>query len=590
MFKSFKWKLVLSFIIPILLLVLIIGLTVVKVVDHFYLQQIEQQLINEARLIAAQTQPSDYYEHSSALAEIVAEAAKNSRARVTLIAADGTVLADSDEDPSQMTNHSNRPEVHAALLGQTGSITRQSSTLHIRMKYAAVPVKQDSRVIGVVRLALPLSFIDALLNRLWWIILAIMGLAAILAAFVSYRMATRLAEPIIDLTEVADSITQGNLKGRVYYDGEDEIGTLAGAMNTMAQRLEEKIGELTDTKARLESILANSVNGVVLMGTDRHILTINNRACELFSVDKESALNRHQLEITHSYAINDAIEQALREERDVQMECILHILGEKIVQVYAVPVLSQTGNLETILLVLNDITELKRLETIRKDFVANVSHELRTPMAAISGFAETLMQENAENETVYEFSRIIHDEATRLSRLVNSLLELSRVEAADPDLKLTSFNMYEVITDTVTKLEQQTKTKNVIIDLELSAQNSEVQADRDRIDQVMINILDNAIMHSPENGTVRISLSSTSDEVEVIVADEGHGVPDGEEDRIFERFYRVDRSRSRKAGGTGLGLSIAKHIIEVHKGTIGVKTNDSGGASFYFTLPLKQGL
>ncbi|MGE5405749.1 MAG: hypothetical protein ACM3PP_12515, partial [Candidatus Saccharibacteria bacterium] len=212
MFRSFKWKLVLAFIIPILLLVFTIGFAMVRVVDQFYLQQVEEQLTNEAQLIADQTRALEYSERSKELKTIAAQAAKQSHSRVTVVAPNGMVMADSEEDPAKMENHATRPEVRAALLGKTGSITRDSSTLHMRMKYVAVPVTKDGQVIGVVRISLPLKSIDELLFRLWWIIFVVMALAAIVAALISYRIASRLAEPITNITEVAESIADGNLK------------------------------------------------------------------------------------------------------------------------------------------------------------------------------------------------------------------------------------------------------------------------------------------------------------------------------------------------------------------------------------------
>ncbi|MGE5416530.1 MAG: ATP-binding protein [Acidobacteriota bacterium] len=586
MFRSFKWKLVLAFIVPILVLVFTIGFAMVRVVDQFYLQQVEEQLTNEAQLIADQTRALEYSERSKELKTITAQAAKQSHSRVTVVAPNGMVMADSEEDPAKMENHATRPEVRAALSGKTGSITRDSSTLHMRMKYVAVPVTKDGQVIGVVRISLPLKSIDELLFRLWWIIFVVMALAAIVAALISYRIASRLAEPITHITQVAESIADGNLNGRVYYQDTDEIGILADAMNTMAQKIESHINEISEIKARLESVLENTVNGVILMGPDSHILLINKKACEMFAVDEPSATDRHQLEITHSYAINDALEQTTREKQPVHTECTLHIMGEKTVQIHTIPVFKENAGIESLLLIINDVTELKRLETIRKDFVANVSHELRTPMTSISGFAETLMNENADNETVYEFSRIIHDEAGRLSRMVNSLLELSRIEASNPELKLTRFSVQNLITNTIAKLEQQIDNKHITVELRLTHLDLEVEADRDRIEQVVINILDNAITHSPEHGRISIYVQAEPNELKVTISDEGPGIPAGEEKRIFERFYRIDKSRARKDGGSGLGLSIARNIVEVHKGTIGVENTRSGGASFYFTLPL----
>lgn len=282
--------------------------------------------------------------------------------------------------------------------------------------------------------------------------------------------------------------------------------------------------------------------------------------------------------------MSDAIDAVIKERKPIKKEYVLHNIGEKIIEANIVPILDDQ-EFEGVLVVLNDISEIKRLERIRKDFVANVSHELKTPIAAISGFAETLLVENPENETVTDFSRIIYEEATRLARLVNSLLDLSRIESEDANLKLESFDIRECIYSVAGKFEKRFTEKRLTLKTEFPDSKVVIKADRDRVTQVVINLLDNAVNYSQKDTDITIRVEERSQDVTVEFADHGPGIPPDETARIFERFYRVDKSRTRKDGGTGLGLSIVKHIVEAHGGNTFVHSTPGEGSTFGFTLP-----
>lgn len=582
--RSFKWRLALNYIVLILVLMLLVGYMVVQFVDRFYMDNLRHQLHYEASLISELIQNQDFSKHTPAMDRIAERAGKDTSARITIIAANGTVLADSQEDAGVMENHANRPEVRTALTGEGTSVIRYSSTLKTKMIYLALPVVQNGHVKGVVRVSLPLIGIQSLLNRLWLIIFAIMGIAGIIGALLSFNFANRLSAPLLEMTEVAGEMAGGNLKRRVYYEKDDEIGILAEAMNTMAQTLDDKISELSEIKSRLETVLTNTVNGIVLIGREKDILFINPAARRLLGEEAAGAIGKYHVEATRSYAMSESIDEVFKARKPIKKEYVLHNIGEKTIQTNIVPIFDDR-EFEGILVVLNDISEIKRLERIRKDFVANVSHELKTPIAAISGFAETLMVENPENETVMDFSRIIYDEANRLARLVNSLLDLSRIESDDADLNLKNIDIRECIYYVAAKIDKRLKEKRLKLITEFPDSKVIVKADMDRLTQVIINLLDNAINYSPDGTDIIVRIEALSQDIKIEVSDQGPGLPPDETARVFERFYRVDKSRNRKEGGTGLGLSIVKHIVEAHGGTVFVSSTPGIGSTFGFTLP-----
>lgn len=587
MTNSFKWRLILSYITLILFFVLVVGLVLVRSIDSFYMDNLKQHLIYEAQLIAELSRNYDFSRGTTEMSQLAFMASKDTRARVTIVAVDGTVLADSREDSRKMENHANRPEIRSALNGEVRSTTRYSSTLKTDMMYVAVPVTRGGQVNGAVRLSLPLTAINSLLRRLWTVVFTIMAVAALLSGLLSLKFVNTLTRPLSNMTEVARSMAAGNLKRRVHYDKNDEIGVLAGAINTMAHNLDETISEISEIKSRLETVLENTVNGIIFISAENQILFINPAARELLGVQNINVEGKRDIELIHSYALAQCVDQVIRERKPIKQEFVLHSAGNKTVEGNIVPIENSAG-FQGVLVVLNDISELKRLETIRRDFVANVSHELKTPVAAISGFAETLMVENPENQTVQEFSRIIYEEATRLARLVSGLLELSRLESVEVNLTLEDFDMRDCIRSTLTRYERQLAEKRLAMDLQLPDEKVMVKADWDRMHQVLLNLLDNAVSHSQEGATITVALADRISDVLVSVVDQGPGIPEEETERIFERFYRVDKARTRKDGGTGLGLSIVKHIVRAHGGHVGVDSVPGKGSNFYFTIPRKH--
>ncbi|MGE5545219.1 MAG: two-component system histidine kinase PnpS [Bacillota bacterium] len=584
MVNTFKWRLVLSYMALILVFVLAGGLLGARYLEKSHMESLRQTMVSQAQLVGEMLGEYDLTGPSPEIADLVRKIGQDTRARIIVVSSAGAILADSQEDGTPINNLGRLPEIREALRGNPSFFSRFNPDLGTDMLYTAAPVIKDSRVQGVVRMAVPLTGMKNLFHQHWWIISLLIGSAGTLGLLVSLRFVNRMTTPLSDMTEVACSMAGGDLTRRVHYDRDDEIGILARAMNTMARNLDEKISEISEVKNRLETVLENTVNGIILIGTSDQILFINPAARKLLGVEEADVQGKRQIEVTRSFALTQCVDQVIRDRKPIQKELVLHSIGEKTVQTNIVPI-EDMSTLRGILVVVNDITELKKLETIRKDFVANVSHELKTPIAAISGFAETLMDETAGNPTAQEFSRIIYDEALRLARMVENLLELSRIESFDPQLKLEEFDIRDCVAGSLERLDPQLKEKGIKVETFFPEDPVMTKADWDRITQVMINLLDNAINYSREGGTIEIEIEDRAHDIMVQVTDHGSGIPRHETSRIFERFYRVDKARTRKGGGSGLGLSIAKHIIEVHGGYIDVRSRVGHGSTFFFTLP-----
>lgn len=582
MFRTFRWKLTGSYLLLIMLLLIIAGGLVFSSFKSYYLQNLELRLTREANLIADMARyigsdTTDSYQ------ELCVIASRDSDTRVSIINQDGVVLGDSEFDTRQMEIHKSRPEVYQALHGKVGVAMRYSTTEKIKMLYVAVPfVNQEES--GVVRLAMPLAELAAINKRILIIMLVALLVAAFLATILSLLMAKRFSGPLDEITTGVQDMAGGNLERRICYQGDDELGILARAFNDMAEHIEHGVSEISEVKNRFEALLENTVNGILMADAEGRISYANPVALALIGI-QGSIIGRNKSEVINNYEILETIDQVKKDLKPVRKELILHNLAEKTVEVNIVPIMDAKTTTQGVLVVLNDISELKRLEQVRKDFVANVSHELKTPLATISGFAETLLDDEGKNpEAAMEFNRIIYDEAQRLNNLINGLLELSRIEAEQAELNIQPTNIAEVLQHTINIAQRQYNHNNISLHCISASCHPVIKSDPVLIAHVLSNLLDNAIKYSPENGQIDVILKELEDRVVVTVQDNGMGIPQHELSRIFERFYRVDKARSRKTGGSGLGLSIVKHLVENLGGQISVESTPGVGSKFSFML------
>lgn len=507
---------------------------------------------------------------------LVRSLAKEENIRITVVDPQGVVVADSEENPKAMENHRGRPEIIEALGGATGRSLRFSSTAQKEMLYIAIPLQSEGKIVGVLRTSLFLSQIETLLfslkmNIIW--IAAVIALVSLIGALIFVRS---LSRPINDLMAAARRIGAGDLKVRVFLKKKDEIGRLADTFNYMGEQLETSFSELAHQKEELNSIIASLKEGLLVLDRTGDVLRCN----ESFSkaVGKTLTYGKPYWEAFRNAQFSELLERVRRERKGSAGE--VELLG----RIYLCSVtLLEPG--QQIVAVFHDITETKSLERIKRDFVVNVSHELRTPLTSIKGFTETLEGEVTEEGKRYV--DIIRRNTDRLINIVSDLLLLSELEEKSP-LQLERINLGSLAENVARIFDPRLKEKSLALSLEGTAGLPTITADPFKVEQLFVNLLDNAIKYT-EKGEIRVAMAASNEHVVIRISDTGIGIPNQDLPRIFERFYVVDKSRSRKFGGTGLGLSIVKHIVLLHNGHIDVESSPGVGTTFSITLPVNQG-
>ena len=507
--------------------------------------------------------------------------------RVTIIAADGKVLGDTDLDNEalrEVENHANRPEVIEAVRGGTGRSIRYSRTVAENMLYVASRIDPGDPARGVIRLALPLTDVTRAQEAVRVPILLAAVLSVGVAGLLGWAVARGPASRLEAIARVASQFAAGRMDVRAEPGGDDETSVLARSLNRMADELEERLILVERERSQLRTVLEGMVEGVVLTDPTGRILVANDAFRRIFDAQLPVE-GRRPLETARVPALQEAIESALEADEPLTREIALGGAMEKVIQA-SLAAIRERGATVGAVAVFHDVTELKRLERVRQEFVANVSHELRTPLTAIKGYAETLRDGGLRDpETAAEFVRVIHRHAERLRALIEDLLDLAAVEQGEARLKPAAVRARDVVTQAEAVVRPAADARGQTLVIDLPADLPAVLADRDRLAQVLINLLDNAVKFTPEGGRVTLSASAAGGRVVLAVSDNGVGIPPGDLPRIFERFYRVGRSRDRREGGTGLGLAIAKHLTQAMQGTIEVESVQASGTTFRVSLP-----
>jgi two-component system, OmpR family, phosphate regulon sensor histidine kinase PhoR len=586
--KSFKYKLIFSYVVIILISFSLIAFFLDRYFEENSVQDLKQSLVNQAALIENQLFPQNLKTDNTVYLErLVKDLSPRIRARITIIDRQGRVLADSEESAEgvlRMENHANRPEVKSALNGMAGEEIRHSATLNLDMLYVALPIRDVNGIIGVLRLALPLANVQKILFTIRKTILLALFLALVLAFVLGSVMAQETIKPIKRMIQIARRFSQGEFGSRIFPIPKDEIGELADTFNKMAQDIEDKIKEIKSQNQQLGAILSSMIEGVIVVGKSSRIISVNPTIEKIFGVSNAEVSGKFFLEAIRNNDISELIKEVVSKRQFISKELDLAWPVQKIFQINASPIFEKDA-VSGCLVVIHDITEIRKLETMRRDFVANVSHELKTPLTSIKGFVETLMEgawEDKENSG--HFLRIIQDHTNRLNSLISDLLELSYLESREIKLELKEINLKGLLDEVLSGFKSQLNKKSIEVKNELP-DSLLVKADKDRVEQVFTNLLDNAIKFNQEKGSIKIQSREINGKVKITVEDSGIGIPAKDIPRIFERFYRVDKARSRELGGTGLGLSIVKHIVELHGGSVGVESTEGLGSTFWFILP-----
>ena len=585
-------KLTLTLVGFVAVTTLVAGVYLRHALDQFAVEALQARLATAGRLLHDETRGLLRGKAGAEeMARFTRRAAVPTGSRVTVIALDGLVLGDSDIAPGdlgRLENHKDRPEVRAALDGHLGHDRRTSVSVNAPLLYVALPVIEDShRIVGVLRLALPLSAVTAAYHDLHRGML-IGGLVALAVAFgIGIFVAGRVTRPIVEMQAIARRMSEGQFAVRAPVRSVDEIGALGRALNVMVGRLREQLESVESERAKATAILDGMVEGVIAVDDHEAILLMNERARVIFGVGAGRGEGKPFQEIVRNADLHEIFRDSHAPDGGaLQRELRLRHPADRTLRVSAVP-LALSGGETGVVMVLQDVTELRRLEQVRTEFVANVSHELRTPLTAIQGYLETLLGGALEErEYAHRFLEIAFRHTERLGRLLNDLTDLSNIELGKVSLRLAPVRVSEVVASVIDIVSAKATAGRVGLVTDVRPPELSINADHDRLAQILINLVDNAVKYTPENGWVTVRARALEDgRVELMVRDTGVGIPRADLPRITERFYRVDKARSRELGGTGLGLAIVKHLVMAHGGELVIESEQGEGTTVRVALP-----
>ena len=585
------WKLGFAFFALLIAVLLPVDFYAERALRRDYERAGFEQLAAIARIaLANPPQPSSLAPASSipadraALRDWVAKMAA-SNVRVTVITADGLVLADSQSDPSTMENHAGRPEIRDAFAKGDGQSIRYSVTIKSNLLYYAVRLSSPGAPPVVLRFALPLQTVDQVIwefrRRLWLASLVMLLVTGAASLFISRSFSDRVDR----LTKFSLRVAEGDFRPIDADRTGDALESLAASMNATASRLDRTIRTLTEERNLSSAILGSMVEGVAVVNASERLLFANGGFAEILGLDVPPHSGSALVEVVRQTELIEAVREVLKGASRVEAEIVTGTLRQHF---FAVTVASvRAAETSGAVIVLHDITELRKLERVRRDFVANVSHEFKTPLTAIQGFAETLLAGAIDDpQNRLRFLEIILEHSRRLARLTDDLLKLSKMDADRLELEIRRLSVSQFVESCIETTQRPAAEKDLRISVNLQQPLPDIAADRRRLAEVLQNLLDNAMQYTPAGGQIMVSASADGAEVTFTVSDTGIGIPQADQSRIFERFYRVDVARSREVGGTGLGLSIAKHLVEAHGGRIWVESEVGQGSQFHFTVPL----
>jgi two-component system phosphate regulon sensor histidine kinase PhoR len=584
--KRLFWRIYVYFLVVTLGALVMTAWYVDRSLYRFHQEQVAGNLLARARIIAREL-PVPLDHDPVAVNQLVNDLGRLAQTRTTVILPDGRVIADSAENPAVMETHKNRPEIMAALAGKTGQSLRYSDTLRRRLIYLAIPVMHRGEVAGVVRVSLPLAVIDEALTALYASValggLVVAGVVALLAL----ALARRITRPLEYMRQASEQFARGELTAKIPVPDTVEMGALALTMNQMALQLHERIRTVALQHNEQRAVLANMVEGVLAVDLMERILHINPAACLLLDVNDGDSRGRHILETVRNIELQEFLGVTLNSAVPTEREMVLRGDAERFIQLHGTALKDADGKTIGALIVMNDITRLKRLETMRRDFVANVSHELKTPITTLKGCVETLTGGALDNPAeAHRFLDMMGRHVGRLELMVEDLLALARLEfeAERGEIPLAPGKVAEVMTRAVQSFAKRAEAKRITFGMECP-ESLQALMNAPLLEQALGNLLDNAIKYSPGESRIRVTGAVVKGQVELAVTDQGQGIEKVHWDRIYERFYRVDQARSRALGGTGLGLAIVKHIAIAHHGGVALESVPGKGSTFVIRIP-----
>lgn len=586
--SRFFWKLYLGFVAVIALTAVVMALILGRLIYVDTFAEIQHTLREKALMLCELASPALSNWEGASMQKTVMRLGQETNTRLTVIRADGVVVADSDQDPVRMENHLSRPELQQAASQGWGLARRYSATLKVDMLYYAVPVKSGDRTLGYTRASLPLSAIDRHLSYLTRFTIAWSLLAALAALITGIALARQIGRPVASITSAVLSLTAGDYTAELRAASSDEVGELAHAFNQLRQELRLRIDTIESERNQLSAILAGMVEGVIAVDREERIVHLNQVAATVFEVLPEQCLGKRVWEAIRLPAVVNTVSAAMQSSAVTRMEISLaHQAKDALLELRASPLRDSLGRIDGAVLVVHDVTELRHLETVRREFVANVSHELKTPLTAIHGFIETMLDDELmPGETQRRFLRKMRDQSARLAALVSDLLTLSRVESEESAVERAPLDLREPVQDSANALATMVEEHSLTLETSLPDGPVIVSGSHEALRQIVGNLLDNAIKYTPAGGSISLSVRQDMGQAIVEVADTGIGIEPAEQQRVFERFYRVDKARSRELGGTGLGLSIVKHLTLALGGQVSVESTPGKASTFRVVLPL----
>lgn len=588
--RSIRWRLAMLHFIIVTVSLLAIGGYLIWRIERFYMTDLEDQMVNEALITAELINNLLQAENSDQLIDQTCKTIGDKTGhRTTFLTPDGWVIGDSREEPHLMENHLNRPEIQSALEQGKGASQRYSSMLAMDMYYVALLLERDGETAGIIRLAVPLSYIRSSISQLRAILVSGLFLALFLSSLLSLRFSGKIIRLLDEVGRVARGIAAGNFEKRVAYQRDDELGVLARTINEMGETLQENVEQIVGAKNRLETVMSAMTSGVILFNERGNVDFINDAIENIFGLNKDRVVGEPVNKAFRNYLLYNQLQKVLASGELRSFDLNLFFPETRVFQVHMIPIKDHVSAKTTgALAVLYDVTGLRSLERMRSEFAANVSHELRTPLTTIKGYAETLLDQTnwQEPQTAFRFLKIIDKEAERLARILDDLLKLSQIESHKGIMKKQMVFIRQSVEEAISLLGKQAAAKKLEVKLEVGTGACSVQGDPDWLLQLFIDLLDNAIKYTPQGGRIVFAIEEKGNECSVAVSDTGIGIAPEDLPYIFERFYRADKARSRRLGGTGLGLAVVKHVVEAHNARIEVASTVGEGSTFSVFFPM----
>jgi two-component system, OmpR family, phosphate regulon sensor histidine kinase PhoR len=582
-------------IFPLFLVIIVVSLSLeawyfTRHSRQFFLENTKNELTVRARLIQLKAADilSQEQTRNQNLNALCKELGESIQTRVTIILPTGEVIGDSSAHTRTMENHRNRPEIQAALQGKTGVAIRYSNTLDQNMMYIALPVEGPDGVAAVIRTAVSIAAIDENIRTTRNKVMVFLIFTVVAAAGVSWYVTRRIIHPLEEIKKGAQAFARGDLANHLAVPDTEELSELARSMNQMARTLDSRIRESLNRQRELEAVHASMQEGVIAIDNEEKIITVNTAAARIFNFSPASLKNRNILEVARNFKLQNFICKALSTPSPVEDDIVIHQDGDHVLNIHSSALWDSHEQRMGTLIIFHDITRIRRLESMHKDFAANVSHELKTPLTTIKGFIETLqgMPQDIHEDTA-GFLKIIEKNVNRMIELVNDLLALSRLERLEgTEVRFEENHVSILIQNALFACTPLAQKKQIQIHVDCP-EDLIARMDPVLMEQAIVNLVENAVKYSPEKARVEIMARGTAKQVELTVTDSGAGIGKEHLPKIFNRFYRVDKGRSRQEGGTGLGLAIVKHIVQYHNGRISVSSVKNKGTTFHIRIPVQ---